>query len=221
MSVLTEIRKTVSEATPVMAVLGATDLAVAKVRRAAVELPAEVEKGIGALQAQIGVFQAEVEKAADPAALQKLVHDLPTKAAAVATDVTGRVEHRYTGLAERGKALLKQVESSTATKNLVRQGRATLSRSKAAVTTAQRSAEDVVASGEEAVTAVRRDAGDAVAGTARGASRSRAALASTSRTAKAGAKRTRGAAKGAATSARKSAAKASEAAVSAADKVGD
>lgn len=196
MSVLTDIRKTVSEVTPVMAVLGATDLAVAKVRRAAVELPA------------------------DPAALSKLVQDLPGRAAAVATDVTGKVEHRYSDLAERGKALLKQVESSAATKNLVRQGKATLSRSKAAVTTAKRSAEETAEAGERTVTAVRRDAGDAVAGTARRTPRTRPALAATTRTAKEGAKRTRTAAKGVATSARKSAGKASKAAGSAADKVG-
>ena len=156
MSVVTDLRKTVVEATPVLAVVGATDLAVERVRKAAAEAGArrgeltiefetrvtkvqvEVEKAVAALDPDY--LQKFIAKTFDPKAIQAGAQQVPALAVSRALEVAGRVETGYEHLAERGKKLLTRVETQKATQDLTRQGKATVSRGKAAATTARKSA---------------------------------------------------------------------------------
>jgi len=212
MSVRTDIRKAVSEATPVMAAVGATDLAVERVRKVAAEagqLPAEFE-------ARVTKLQLEVEKAVgaiDPAYLQKFlakafdaktlqagVKEVPALALTRALEVAGKVESRYEDLAARGKQLVTRIEEAPATKEALRQAKVTVSRGKAALTTAQKAVDETVT--ESTVEA-------------------RAAAKKASTTARKRAATTRSAVKRTATTAQHAAAATADAVESAAEKVGD
>lgn len=237
MSVVTEIRKTVSEATPVMAVVGATDLAVQRVRQAAHEaghlqdeletrvtkIQVEVEKAVGSLDP--AYLQKFLSKAFDPKNLQANAQQVPALAIARALEVAGKVETGYESLAERGKLLVLKVEESKATKDLVRQGKATLSRSKAAMTTAQKAVEQTAEDARATLSIGRKDAKDVAAeveqAVTTGTKGTRAAIKRTATTARTRSTATKTATKSAATSARKSAAATAAAAKDAAEKVGD
>jgi heparin binding hemagglutinin HbhA len=129
MSTVTDFRKSVTEATPVLAVVGAADLAVERVR----SLAAQVEQAAADL---------------DTKALQSQVANVPTlavnRALVVANEVAVQVETQYESLAARGKKLVDRVQSQKATKDLVTKGKATLSRTQAAVTTARKNVATVV-----------------------------------------------------------------------------
>ena len=253
MSVVTEIRKSVAEATPVMAMVGATDLAVERVRKVAAEAGQMQDE----LEKKVVAWQHDVEKVVgnlDPAYLQKFftktfegkhfdaktlqanAQQMPALAVSRALEMAGKVETGYESLAERGKQLVLRVEKSKATKELMTQGKATLSRSKAAVTTArhavaetvdeamealhlgQHDVKEVAADVKEVATDVVTDVEQAVVA---GTKTTRAAVKRTTETAKTRTTRTRTATKGAVTSARKTAAKAAQAVADVAEKIGD
>jgi len=131
MSVVTDLRKTVVEATPVLAVVGATDLAVERVRKAAAEaghrrgelttefetrvtkVQIEVEKAVAALDPDY--LQKFIAKTFDPKNLQAGAQQVPALAVSRALEVAGRVETGYEHLAERGKKLLARGEAPKAT----------------------------------------------------------------------------------------------------------
>ena len=241
MSVVTELRKNVAEATPVMAVVGATDLAVERVRKAATEAGARRAELTTDLETRVTKVQVEVEKAVaslEPDYLQKFLaktfdaktlqagaQQVPALAVSRALEVAGKVETGYESLAQRGKKLFTRVETQKATQDLVRQGKATLSRGKAAATTAQKAVEGTVHDAKATLTIGRKEVAeiaetlesDVVTGT-RG---TRAGIKRTASSARKSAASTKSAAKGATTSARKSAASASTAAKAAAEQVGD
>jgi heparin binding hemagglutinin HbhA len=237
MSVVTDIRKTVAEATPVMAVVGATDLAVARFRKVAAEaatLPAELESRVSKLQGEVekavaaldpDYLQKFLAKAFDPKAIQAGAQQVPAMAISRALEVAGKVETGYETLAERGKKLIGRVEAQKATQGLVRQSRVTLSRSKAAVTTAQRAIGETAEEARATLTIGRKEAGEQVEAVTKAASTgtrgTRAGIKKTATTARKRTTATRTAGKTAATSARKTAKKAGAATESAAKKVGD
>lgn len=126
MSVRTEIRKAVTETPAVMAAVGATEVAVERVRKAAADagqLPDQVE-------ARVTKWQADVEKAVgsiDPAYLQKFlaktfdpktlqsgVKEVPALALARVMEAAGKVEHRFEDLTDRGKKRLQGVATGEA-----------------------------------------------------------------------------------------------------------
>ena len=123
MPTVTEIRKSVTEATPVLAMVGVTDLAVERVR----SLAARAEHAAANLDAK---------------SLQEQAAQVPTlavnRALVVANEVVVQFESQYETLAARGRAVVDRVQSQKATKDLLTQGKATLSRTKAAVTTARK-----------------------------------------------------------------------------------
>jgi heparin binding hemagglutinin HbhA len=129
---VSELRKSVTEATPVLAVVGATDLAVERVRT----LAARAEQAAASI---------------DSKTLQSTAVQVPALAVSRALEVAGQFESRYEDLAARGKALVQRVQSQRATKDLVTQGKATLSRTKAAVTTARKTADAAVEAAEDAL----------------------------------------------------------------------
>jgi hypothetical protein len=265
MSRIEEIRKTVAESTPVLAVVGATDVVVERVRTttstaaaraekvqagledALTTYQVELRKGLEAAQAEVGKTLAAYQIGLDPQRVQTkvveavqqvpvVVQQVPALAVSRALEVAGQVETGYAGLAERGKLLVERVRQQKPTQDLVEKGKATLIRTRAAVTTARKAVDDTTAAARSAVTIGRREAGEtaeAVEQTveasvekteqvlAQRTSGTRAATRRTTSTARKGTAATAKAAKNAAGSARTTAAKAAKAAESAADKVGD
>jgi hypothetical protein len=256
MALITDIRRSVTESTPVLAVVGATDLAVERVRAAAenasttaIALQADLEKAVSGASAEVGrtvsayqaalepaAVQARVQKALDPKTLQATVQQVPALAVSRVLEVAGQVETRYTGLADRGRDLVDRVRTQKATQDLIAQGKTTISRTRAAVTTARKAVDETTAAARSTVTVGRKEVKDAARGVekqveesvaasekvvADRTSRTRAAARRTATTARKNAAGTRSAAKGAATSARKTAAQAEKAAENSARKVGD
>ena len=210
--------------TPLFAVVGATDLAVERVRAAAANA--------SVVQAQLGhavsAVSADVEKrvtAFDPKALRSQAQEVPTKAAARALEAAGRAEARYEELAERGKQLIDRVRSQASTQELVHQAGNTLSRGRAAVTVARKAADETASAIIGTLTVGRREAEAVVDETVINAETAvqttEASAAKTVTTARKRAAATKSAAKGVETSATKTAAKAGSAAKAAAKKVGN
>jgi len=269
MSRMTEIRKTVTESTPVLVVVGATDVVVERVRATtttavarAEKVQAELEdalttyqtelrKGLQVAQAEVGKTVAAYQVGLDPQRVQakvsenvrEAVHQVPVAvqqapalAVARALEVAGQVETGYAGLAERGKVLVERVRRQKPTQELVEQGKATLSRTRAAVTTARKAVDDTTAAARSAVTIGRREVGETAKGVeqtveasvekteqvvAQRTSGTRAATKRTVTTARKGAAATKKATKAAATTAKATTDKAEKAAEATAKKVGD
>lgn len=195
MALTTDIRKSVTETTPLMAVVGATDLAVEKVREF------------------------------EPAKLQASVQQVPANAVAAALEVAGKAETQYEALAERGKELVERIRTEKATQELLSQGKATLSRTKAAVTTTRRGLDETVAAARGTVTTATKQIRGTVVESKdlaeAGAKATKASAQRTTTTARKRAAATRSATKGATTSARKTAEQAVKAAETAAEQIGD
>jgi heparin binding hemagglutinin HbhA len=272
MSRIAEIRKTVTESTPVLAVVGATDVVVERVRTttstataraeqvqagledALTTYQVELRKGLEAAQAEVGKTIAAYQVGLDPQRVQAavsqsvkeavqsvqsvptVVQQVPALAVSRALEVAGQVETGYAGLAERGKQLVERVRRQKPTQDLVEQGKATLTRTRAAVTTARKAVDDTTAAARSAVAVSRREAGETAAAVgqtveasvaqtekvvAERTSGTRAAARRTTSTARKGTAATKKATKAAATSARTTADTAEKAAESAAEKVGD
>jgi hypothetical protein len=237
MALVPEIRKSVRESTPVLAIVGATDLAVERVRAAladVTQVQAEVEARVTKVQQAVEKavtgfdpkqLQVKLAGALDPKAVQAAAQQVPALAVARALEVAGRAEAGYEELAERGKVLLERVRTQKATQDLVHQGKVTVSRTKAAVTTARKAVDDTAAAARGAVKIGRQESAETVQATeeavATATTRTRTATKKATTTARSGAAKTRSAAKGASTSARKSTSAAAKAAESAADKVGE
>src|SRR5918911_1964634 len=251
----TENRKSIPDSTPLLAVVGATDAIVGRVRAAVARAEkvqagiegalstyqVELRKGLAAAQTEIGktiqAYQVGLEPARIQAKAQSAVQQVPTVVQQVpalavsrALEVAGQVETGYAGLAERGKQLVERVRQQKPTQDLVEQGKLTLTRTRAAVTTARKAVDETTAAARSAVIIGRREAGetaDAVEQTleasvektervvAERTSGTRAAARRTTSTARKGTAATAKAAKTAADSARTTAAKAGDAAESA------
>ena len=196
--------------TPFYAVVGATDLAVERVRAAA--------RGAG--QAQV-----EAQRALSGFDPKTAAQEVPTRAVSVALTVASKAEAQYEELAKRGKTLYERVRTQPSTQDLLNQAGNTLSRTKGAVTTARKAADDTATAVRGTLTVGRREASSAVGTTSTAAesatSNTRRAAKKTTTRARKNASATKSAAKGARTSATKTASKATSAAKEAADKVGE
>lgn len=224
MAILSELRKTVLERTPAYVAVGATDLAVEKVRQAtsrAVELRSELAPA--QLQDKAG---AQAGKAVEQA------QHVPVLALNATLELAGKAQESYDALATRGHELVGRIQRQRATKELLDQASSTVARSKGAVTTARRAAAETPRAALATVTAGRRDVvtvAEVVEADVRTTGRKvRTATTPTKRTAKRSTATARKrvtdaerATKGAATSARKSATAAAKATKAAAAKVGD
>jgi heparin binding hemagglutinin HbhA len=192
--------------TPFYAVVGATDLAVERVRAAA--------RGAGQAQHVLSDF--------DP---KTAAQEVPMRAVAVALTVASKAEAQYEELAQRGKGLYERVRTQQSTQDLLNQAGSTLSRTRGAVTTARKAADDTATAVRGTLGVSRREAGAVVRA---GGSAAESATDTTSRSAKKTATRarknttaTKSAAKGVRTSATRTASKAPGAAKDTARKVGD
>jgi len=110
MALVADIRRTVTDATPVYAAVGLTDLAVEKVREARTKAnAARVELDGAALQAQAS----------------EQVKELPALALNRGLELAGKAQESYATFASRGEKLLKRVRTQKATTDLIAQAEAT------------------------------------------------------------------------------------------------
>lgn len=206
MTLVNDIRKSVADTTPVYAVVGVTDLAVEKVR-----------------SAQNRAVQARTSL--ELKTLRARAQQVPTVAVTLTLEAAGKAEETYSGLAVRGQQLVQRVKRQRATQDLVAQGKTTLSRGKAAVTTVRKVVDDTLPAAKGTVTVARRESAEVATETratvVKRTTGTKSAAKRTSTTARkrtATAKRTT---KAATTSARKTAAAATKATEAAGAKVGD
>jgi hypothetical protein len=250
MALVADIRKTVTDTTPVLAAVGLTDLAVEKVREArARATAARAEFDGAALQAKA---QARVTEAAELAQAQARAQveavlaqaetvveqgkDLPALALNRGLVLAGKAQEQYETVATRGEKLVKRVRTQKSTKDLLAQAEATFALGKGAVTTMRRSATDIQRSAKATLTTGRKEAvatvdaiadsvaeetTEATATVKQSAARTRTAAKRTATTTRKSAAATKSAAKGATTGARKTAAATKKAGGAAAKKVGD
>ncbi len=226
MSVMEDIRKTV-DSTPFFAAVGATDLAVEKVRHARVRADqARAELSADLAPANV---QARATKVADQ------VKEIPAIVINETMVVGGKVAEGYDELALRGKTLVTRLRNQQATKDLVAQADATVAQAKGAVTSARKAAADIERTAKATITTGRREAVKAatvVRGTvaedakvaqaevAGSVKKTRTAAKRTTTTTKKATKRTPTSAKAATTSARKTAVAAEKAGAQGAEKSG-
>ena len=227
MALVADIRKTVTDTTPVFAVVGLTDIAVEKVRDARVKATAvRIDLDPATLQSKA---QARVTEAAEQA------QELPALALNRGLEIAGKAQETYETVAARGEKLVKRVRTQKSTKDLLAQAEATLSLGKGAVTTVRKSATDIQRSAKATLTTGRKqavvaadviadsvveEAAEASTAVKQSATRTRTAAKRTATTTKKSAAASKSAAKGATTSAKKTATATKKASTAAATKVG-
>jgi heparin binding hemagglutinin HbhA len=239
MPITDTLKKAVSDATPVYAAVGATDLAVERVR----EARAQAEKTREQLSKQAAEAREEYtfdklsERAQTAAtAFVDQVQAYPGVAAQRGSAAAAKAQSSYEDLATRGADLVKRIREQKATQDLLAQAESTIALGKGAVTSVRHAASDIERSAKATFTVGRREAAttaqtvaesvaDEVDTTAEevkaSAKRTRAAAKSTATTTKKRASTAKRSTKAASTSARKTASKGATAAEKAADKVGD
>lgn len=239
MAFVADIRKTVTDTTPVFAAVGLTDLAVEKVRDARVKAisvrvdiePAKLQaKAVSQAKEQAKVVRTQAETVVEQA------QELPALALNRSLELAGKAQESYESFALRGEKLVKRVRTQKSTKDLLAQAEATFALGKGAVTTVRKSATDIQRSAKATLTTGRKEAAaavDTIAGSVveetteatatvkSSAARTRTAAKRTATTTKKSAAATKSATKGAATSARKTATATKKATAVTATKVGD
>ena len=227
MSVMTDIKNTV-DATPFFAAVGATDLAVEKVREARIR----AEK----VRVELSADLAPAKVQARATTLVDGVKEIPAVVLNETMVVGGKVAEGYDELAVRGKNLVNRIRNQKSTKDLFAQAETSVAQAKGAVTSARNAAADIERSTKATLTTTRKEAvklaevvtGSVVEGletveaeVTESAKRTRTAAKRTSTTTKNASKKAVSSAKAATTSARKTAVAAEKATEKAAEKVGD
>jgi heparin binding hemagglutinin HbhA len=227
MSVMTDLRNTV-DTTPFFAAVGATDLAVEKVREARVR----ADK----VRADFSADLAPAKVQARATTLVEGVKEIPAVVINETLVVGGKVAEGYDELALRGKNLVTRIRNQKATKDLFAQAETSVAQAKGAVTSARNAAADIERSAKATITTGRNEAvklAEIVTGSVideaksleaevtESAKRTRTAAKRTTTTTKNASKKAVTSAKAATTSARNTAAAAEKATEKAAEKVGD
>jgi post-segregation antitoxin (ccd killing protein) len=223
MTLVNDIRKTVTDSTPVYAAVGATDLAVEMMRDARARLMAtHVELDVSALQEKaITKAVKRAEQAREQA------QQMPAMALNQTLEVAGKASQTYAELAVRGEKLVLRLRNQKSAKDLFAQAGSTVSLGKGAVTTVRKAAVDTQRAAKATLTTGRHEAevvieavvasvqheARATTGTVRkSAAATRTAVKRTATTAKNGTKSARRATKSVATSTTRTATAAAEAA---------
>jgi heparin binding hemagglutinin HbhA len=223
MTLVNDIRKTVTDTTPVYAAVGITDLAVEKVRNVSTRAVSVRLDDVSALQDKALV---RFEKVAEQ------VQQIPAQVRIQSVDVAGKAREAYTDLAVRGEKLVDRLRNQKATQNLFAQAGNTVSLGKGAVTTVRKAAHDTQHAAMVTLATGRREAGsvaasvtDDVKATGRtvtaAADKTFSSAKNTVTAAKKATAATETATKGVVTNARKTAASATTATKTATPKVGD
>ena len=225
-----ELKKTVTDATPVYAVVGVTDLAAEKLRAARTQARTQAAAA------------GKTITAVTPKTVQKQVQDVPAVVLERSLELAGKAQGQYDAFAARGEELVKKIRTQKPTQDLVAQAEQTVAIGKGAVTTVRKAVSDTQASAKATITTGRHQAvrvagvvndvvsreakdaaiaADVVADTAQDAVAKTATPAKRTRTtARKGAKATTARTKATATSARNAAPRARKATKAAAEKVG-
>ena len=224
MTLVTDIRRTVTDNSAVYVAVGVTDLAVEKVRDARDRAAA----------ARVHFSVADLTEL--PGRVAGQAQQVPTLAFNRTLEIAGKAQESYDDLAERGQKLVKRLRSQKSTQDLLAQAGTTVRLGKGAVTTARKAAAETQRAARATVTTGRHEAAAAVetvaesvqeeaATSAKAVRKSAAATRTpakrTSTTARKSAGSTQRATKATATSARKTASSAAKATKAAATKVGD
>ena len=213
MTLVNDIRKSVTDTTPVYAAVGVTDLAVEMVREAGVRATAaRADFGVRATAARadfhVSALQDQAVKRAEKVAEQ--AHNIPALALNQTLEAASKAHSTYAELAVRGEKLVARIRNQKATKDLLAQAGSTVSLGKGAVTTVRKAAVDTGRAAKSTLTT----AAPRTSATRTSAKRT----ATVAKTSTASAKR---ATKAVATSAGKTATSATKAAKTATPKVGD
>jgi len=237
MAFTNELKKTVTDATPVYAVVGVTDAAAEKLRAARTQATAA---GRTITTVSPKAVQKDVTLSAEKALKQ--VQDVPAVVLERSLELAGKAQHQYDAFAARGEELVKKIRTQKSTQDLVAQAEQTVALGKGAVTTVRKAVSDTQASAKATITTGRHQAvrvagvvndvvsreakdaavaADVVADAAQDAVAKTATPAKRTRTtARKGAKASTARTKATATSARKAAPRARKATKAAAEKVG-
>jgi hypothetical protein len=150
MTLVKEIRKSVTDATLVYAALGVTDLAVERLREArARAAAARLDLSVSAMQDRA---VKRIEKASEQA-----LH-MPAQVRDQTVEAADKAQHAYTELAVRGEKLVKRLRSQKATQDLLAQADNTVSLGKGAVTTVRKAAVDTRRAAKATLTTSRSEA---------------------------------------------------------------
>ena len=154
MPVIEDLKKTV-DTTPFFAAVGATDLAVEKVRearlradKARADFAVRADKARTELSADLAPanVQARATKVADQ------VREIPALALNQTLVVGGKFAEGYDELAARGHKLVTRIQNQKATKDLVAQADTTVAQVKGAVTSARKATADIERSAKATIT---------------------------------------------------------------------
>ena len=223
MTFVNDIRKTVTDTTPVYAAVGVTDLAVEKLREARTR--AGVRAAAVRVELDVTTIQERATKHFDKVSDQ--AQHIPAHLLDQGAEAAGNARKTYSRLAVRGEKLVKRIRGQKSTQDLFAQAGNTVSLGKGAVTTVRKAAKDTQHAAIVTLTTGRREAASVAASVQESVSEAPAKTATiiegtgTTATAKKSAASAQRATRSAATSTRKTAAAAAAAAKTATTKIGD
>ena len=155
MTLVKDIRKTVTDTTPVYAALGVTDLAVERLRDARARVSAvRLDVDVSAMQDRVA---KRLEKVTEH------VQHIPAQVRNQGVEVAGKARQTYSELAVRGEKMVKRVRNQEPTKDLFAQAGSTVSLGKGAVTTVRNAAHDTQRAARVTFATGRREAGSVAA----------------------------------------------------------
>ena len=228
MTLVKDIRKTVTDTTPVYAAVGVTDLAVERLREARAR--ATSRAAAVRLDLDVSTMQDKAVKRFEKVTEQ--AQQIPAQFRTQTVEAAGKARETYSELAVRGEKLVKRLRNQKSTKDLFAQAGNTVTLGKGAVTTVRKAAQDTqnaamatLATGRREAESVAASVQNGVRITGRTGSKAAATTATagdaTVTTVKKSTASAERAARSAATSARKTAAAATKATKTASSKIGD
>jgi len=155
MTLVKDIRKNITDTTPVYAAVGATDLAVERLREA------RARAGAVRLDRDVRVIQDRAVKRFEKTAEQ--VQQIPAQVRDQTVQAAGKARETYSDLAVRGEKLVKRIRNQKSTKDLFAQAGNTVSLGKGAVTTVRNAALDTQRAARVTLATGRREAGSVAA----------------------------------------------------------
>jgi heparin binding hemagglutinin HbhA len=170
MTLVKDIRKTVTDTTPVYAVVGVTDLAVERLREAraraatraaAVREDAATRAAAVRVDLDITTMQDKAVKRFEKVTEQ--VQQIPAQVRSQSLEAVGKARETYSGLAVRGEKTVKRIRNQKPTKDLFAQAGSTVSIGKGAVTTVRKAAHDTQRAARVTLATGRREAGSVAA----------------------------------------------------------
>ena len=138
MTLVKDIRKTITDTTPVYAAVGVTDLAVERLRDARTR--ATTRAAAVRLDLDVSGIQDGAVKRFEKVTTQ--AQQIPAQFRNQTVEAAGKARETYSGLAVRGEKLVKRFRDQKSTKDLFAQAGSTVSLGKGAVTTVRKAAHD-------------------------------------------------------------------------------